>query len=303
MNIVTHTDLDGICCAALFIRKYGSQIKIIFATVNEARRISEENFDADYTCDLPKVNNSINIDHHKSNYEDLIITGRLSAKDVIDPSAPSATDLVYNVLGFSDQEDTIASEIKELGHLADTANLPEYYKQLDIVLNLNSDNKEFLRELSEILAKEGRNILESDWLIRKSKESNSIFSDTLAKIHSFLRNQTQLPQILILDTRNFIPSKLAKEVIKPVFERGVLVVAVIYSKSIDEPVRVSFRVSKSVQDADRYDVASVAQIFGGGGHKMAAACTPDQSDIPDRLLKELQKISRKGDSIEYINLS
>ena len=115
----------------------------------------------------------------------------------------------------------------------------------------------------------------------------------------FFDSQTDLPEILILDTRKLIPSKLAKEVIKPAFNRGVSVIAVIYSKSQDEPIRVSFRVNKPVQD--QYNVAMVAKHFGGGGHTMAAACTPNTNDIPNKLIKVLKKISKRDDRINYLH--
>ncbi|MHA1332063.1 MAG: hypothetical protein ACTSR2_13415 [Candidatus Hodarchaeales archaeon] len=59
MIIVTHTDMDGVCSAALFIVKYGSDIDIKYVTVNEAKKLHREGFKPDFTCDLPKINNSI----------------------------------------------------------------------------------------------------------------------------------------------------------------------------------------------------------------------------------------------------
>ena len=44
MIVVTHTDFDGICSAALFLRKYGEKTHIRFATVNEAKDLSKSNF-------------------------------------------------------------------------------------------------------------------------------------------------------------------------------------------------------------------------------------------------------------------
>ncbi len=58
-----------------FLRKYGEKTRIRFATVNEAKLLSKSNFKTNYTVDLPKIGTSINIDHHKSNYENLLMTG------------------------------------------------------------------------------------------------------------------------------------------------------------------------------------------------------------------------------------
>ncbi|MFX0182168.1 MAG: DHHA1 domain-containing protein [Candidatus Hodarchaeota archaeon] len=298
MRIVTHTDLDGICCAALFLRKYGLDIDIIFASVKEAKQLSMSDISVDYTCDLPKVGTSINLDHHKSNFEDLVETNRLTEADWVDPNAISATNLVFNRLKFDN--DPIAEEIKALGHFADIAQLPDEYRPLEMVLNMNNDDNTFLRHLSELLAEYGSEILTTQWLKQKHAKILSIYKETQKKITDFLSKILHFPQILILDTRNAIPGKLAKEVFRPIFKRGVLVIAAIYTKSHEESVRVSFRVTKAKQDL--YDVSLVAKAFGGGGHRMAAACSPNKEDIPNKLKEELAKIVKANDTIQYVCL-
>ncbi|MFW9905791.1 MAG: DHHA1 domain-containing protein [Candidatus Thorarchaeota archaeon] len=298
MKIATHTDFDGICCAALFFRKFGFNIEIIYATVKEAKDFSNSRLSVDYTCDLPKISSSINIDHHKSNYEELKESNRLSERDIVDPTASSATDLVFMYLGF--ENDLIAEEIRELGHLADIAQLPSEYHQLDIVLSMNNDDSTILRLISELLAKKGRQILSTSWLQVKYSEIQSIYEDTQKKIKNFLKRTPDLPQIVIFDTRQAICNKLAKEVFRPLFERNVAVIALVYSKSAQEPIRVSFRVTKAKQSF--YDVSTVARAFGGGGHTMAAACSLSSAEIPDKLKYELLKIAQLNDTIQYLQL-
>lgn len=298
VRIVTHTDFDGICCAALFLRKFGLEIEIVYATVKEAKELSNTKVSVDYTCDLPKIGTSINIDHHKSNYEELKETNRLSQDDIVDPNADSATDLVFTVLEC--ENDSIAEEIRDLGHLADTAQLPAEYHPLDIVLSMNSDDSIVLRLISELLAKNGRQILSTSWLQENYREVCEIYDETQNKIKKFLANTPILPRILIFDTRQAINNKLAKEVIRPLFERNVAVIALVYSKSAQEPIRVSFRVTKPEQSS--YDVSVVAKTFGGGGHRMAAACSPSSDTIPKILKQELKKIAKQGDTVQYLQL-
>ncbi|MFX0015795.1 MAG: DHHA1 domain-containing protein [Promethearchaeota archaeon] len=295
---MTHTDLDGICCAALFLRKYDFKVDIIYATVKEAGELSRTGFYTDYTCDLPKIGFSVNIDHHQSNYEKLKESNRLSQEDIVDPTAASATDLVFEFLQQSG--DSIAEEIKEIGHLADIALLPSIYEPLQIVLSMNSDNLDILRQISELLARKGNRILSSKWLEEKFDKISSIYVETKKTIKDFLAMITSFPRILIIDSRQAIHSKLAKEVFQPLFEQNVAVIALIYSKSSEEPLRVSFRVTKSEQLL--YDVSIVARAFGGGGHRMAAACSPKSEEIPEILIQELEKIALQGDDIKYINL-
>ncbi len=298
MKVVTHTDLDGICCAALFIRKFGFDIDIIYASVNETKDLTLSGIHVDYTCDLPKVGSSINIDHHKTNYENLIETNQLKEEDWVDPNESSATDIVFKYLKLED--DYISREIRELGHLADIAMLPEIYRPLDIVLNMNSDNKKVLREISNTLANYGSKIVSSDWLKNEYEKVQEEFTKTNNTIKNFLVKVSSFPRILILDTRHEIPGKLAKEVIKPIFEQGVAVLGILYSKSSNDPNRISFRVNKSEQN--HYDVSQIAKTFGGGGHKMAAACSLKPTDIPDRLVNKLKSIARYDDRIEYMKI-
>ncbi|MHA1973538.1 MAG: DHHA1 domain-containing protein [Candidatus Hodarchaeales archaeon] len=298
MIIVTHTDMDGICSAALFILKYGTDIEIKYVTVNEAKQLHREGFKPDYTCDLPKIDDSINIDHHKSNFEELIKEKRLLETDVVKPEAASATDLVFKTLEL--ESNTTAVQIKRLGHLADTAQLPDEYKPLDIVLNLNSDNPHFLRQISENLAKMGKNILGSQWLEDNFVALKETYTRTQEVIQNFLKRTKSFPQILILDTRGAIPPKLAKEVFKPLFNLNISVIALIYQKSEKEKLRVSLRVKKDKQDI--YDVSKVARALNGGGHIMAAACNPDPKKFPNNLIKELKKIACQKDEISILHL-
>ncbi|MFX0088129.1 MAG: DHHA1 domain-containing protein [Candidatus Hodarchaeota archaeon] len=300
MKIITHTDFDGVCCAALFLRKFSNEINIEYFTVDEAKKLSDTGIIVDYTCDLPKIGNSINFDHHKSNYEDLVNSGRLTEKDHVDPNAPSATELVFQFLNFED--DPIALEIRNLGNLADTARLPEEYRPLDIILNLNNDDQRALQQISELLSKLGSNILSTDWVQKKYNESREIFNETQKKISEFIDSVPIFPRILVLDTRGSIPGKLAKEVFTPLFKRNVAVIALVYSKSHKESIRVSFRVTKLNNEQDFYDVSIVAKTFKGGGHRMAAACTPTPKDIPTNLIRELNKIAKPNDDIKYFKM-
>ena len=271
MIVVTHTDFDGICSAALFLRKYGEKTHIRFATVNEAKQLSKSNFKTDYTVDLPKIGNSINIDHHKSNHENLLMTGQLMEEDRVIPTADSATELVYEYLEFN--KDSIATEIRKLGNLADTAQLPDKFRPLDIILNMNGDNPEVLRKISTLLSNLGSNILSTTWVQQNYEKYQEVFERTHKKIDNFIKSIEEYPRILVLDTRGSIPGKLAKEVFRPIFEKDIAVVALIYSKSSNELIRVSFRVTKRNNEQEFYDVSLVAKTFNGGGHKMAAACT------------------------------
>jgi len=52
------------------------------------------------------------------------------------------------------------------------------------------------------------------------------------------------------------------------------------------------KVEVSIRSSENYDVSKVAQIFGGGGHKVAAgvSISGNFGEVKDRVLKELEKI-------------
>ncbi len=77
-------------------------------------------------------------------------------------------------------------------------------------------------------------------------------------------------------------------------------IALIYIKSINENIRISFRVTKTKQDL--YDVSIVAKAFKGGGHRMAAACSPKHDNFLIKLRKELKRIAQPHDHLEYLRL-
>ena len=183
----------------------------------------------------------------------------------------------------------------------DTARLPPEYKPLDIVLNLNVDDKSFLQTISQLLAEQGKGVLATKWLEVEHQKVISTYDRTRKVIKKFLKKYPALPHFVVIDTREAIPGKLAKEVFQPFFEHHAVVIALIYKKSANEDVRVSFRVSKPEQD--NYDVSTIATTLGGGGHRMAAACTPDPKLLPDIVIKELLTIKKLSDDIEYYILS
>jgi hypothetical protein len=165
---------------------------------------------------------------------------------------------------------------------------------------MNSDNPAFLRKISEILAERGKAILKTHWLEEEHKKVVNTYTETQEKIFSFLERHPTLPRFVIIDTRDIIPGKLAKGVFGPFFKQKVAVIALVYKKNVEEPLRVSFRVIKSEQDY--YDVSVVASHFGGGGHRMAAACNPDSNSIPEELINQLKTISKTTDTIDFFIL-
>jgi hypothetical protein len=169
-----------------------------------------------------------------------------------------------------------------------------------MVLSMFADDPMILEQISVLLAENGDKILTTGWLLDKQSEIREECERTHQAIERFLTNAPKLAPILILDTRNGIPGKLAKEIVKPIFKLGVAVLGIVYRKSNEEPIRVSFRVTKTKQQD--YDVSLTAMAFRGGGHRMAAACSPDEIDIPKNLKNELRKIALPGDTIQYLKL-
>lgn len=284
LKIATHTDMDGVCVAALFLRKFpDKQIEFHFISVDEAKSFSYEENQFDFTCDLPKIGISLNIDHHRSNYEQLLAEGRLESNDIIDPEAPSATTLVYKNIGLT--EDEIATEINNFANLADTGKTPPEFRKLDLSVVVNGDKPSMLLEISKKIAEFGPKITHSAWIDEIFSKIKAELDATHQTINNFVKLNSPLPKIVLLDSRGKISSRFVKEVFKPIFNTGTEVMGVIYTPNNKKLIKISFRVSHSAQNRDKYKVNSLAENFGGGGHPAAAAfATYDEDDINELVI-------------------
>lgn len=297
-HLATHrSDLDGICSAALVIRAFQKKnvvVKVDYLTIAQTKN---NMVPYDLVIDLPKMNGKRNFDHHASNLENLQKTNRLSEQDMVDPSAPAAVELVFK--GYKMEKDLIAQQIREIGVLADTANLPEEYVILDHIIKGNLDNVDALHKLALLLAEHGSKIIHHPWV----KEQYELFQKEITNAQQVIKealNKVPNAKFLLVDSRKAITGRFSKQIFPIAFERDVKVVAAVFIDSIDNLIGASFRVGKPWQD--QYDVREIAERLGGGGHPMASAARSKDGDwLYKQVYQELQKLAEKtNEKVEIV---
>lgn len=288
-HLATHrSDLDGICSAALVIRAFQKKkviVKVDYLTIAQTKN---NTVPYDLVTDLPKMNGKRNLDHHSSNLENLQKTNRLSKQDIVDPSAPAAVELVFKDLKM--ENDLIAQQIREIGVLADTANLPDEYIILDHVIKGNLDKVDALHKLALLLAEHGNKIIQHPWV----KEQYESFQKEIAKAQQVIKealDKVPNAKFLLVDSRAF-SGKFNKQIFPIAFQKDVKVVAAVFIDTVDNLIGASFRVGKPWQD--QYDVKEIAERLGGGGHPMASATRSTDGDwLYEQVYQELQKLAER----------
>ncbi|MHA2294600.1 MAG: DHH family phosphoesterase [Candidatus Hodarchaeales archaeon] len=306
--IATHSaDLDGLGSAALFLRyqrliRSNKEVKIAFRSVNEMLS-SKENFD--YSFDLPKSGDEINIDHHYSNYQRLSKENRLKPEDLVDPESPAAAVLVYRYFFNNEKlkKDEVAQEIRDLSVAADSTGLPEKFRILDYLIKWYGDFDKMLRNIAEILANHGYNSINHPWIQEEFNSFKKILIKTQNSVNKFFSRVHDLPEIFLIDTNGAIEGKLAKEVIIHSFSRNVILLAILSYSTRDKMHAVSFRVKKEKQNL--FNVREIAEKLGGGGHRMASAARSDDfDDFKMKIGNELRVLAvNYGFNYKYIRMA
>ena len=264
MKVAVHiSDCDGICSAALVLRKY-PHAEIDFHS-NQSILSAQEPYDI--VIDLPKpLNAKVNIDHHYTNLERLKKEGRLDNKDIIDPKAPSAASLLINYLGLDN--DLIAKELVEMANLTDTGNFTEELLKLDKIIKASQGDTNFLYSLAKALAEKGKKVFEDIKVQEKWEKIQGEYNKLRESLQK-LAGSVVITDFMIVDERMVIPYYLAKDMAFYLFERGAKVVALFYD---DPGLNESYRVKCSLRVAKDYtfDARMIAEKFGGGGHTKAA---------------------------------
>lgn len=264
MKVATHiSDCDGICSAALILRKYPNAEITFWSPTGIVK--SDDAFDL--VTDLPKPKNAkANVDHHISNYEKLKKEGRLTEKDLVDPTAKSAASLLIRYLGL--ESDPIAQEIEYMATLADTGHLEGENLILDKLIKSSLDDENFLHYLVKVLAERGKAFIK-DPEVNKRWNTLKVMYEQLSMKLDYLTNELKISSgILVIDERGAVPYFMAKDVAYKFFEKGVDAVAMIYNDpKSPEKVRVSIRVN---HNCDYVNAREIAESLGGGGHVKAA---------------------------------
>ncbi len=301
IKMATHAgDIDGLACAALVIRKYGYEnVHVRFLSVIEAKETNET---FDLACDLPKPKNCIrNIDHHLTNLKELKESGRYNPKyDIINVYSMSAADILYKFLRF-DANDKISREIKNLANEADSGHLNKRYAILYMLTRWFQDDETILCELAELLAINGKRVIYHPRVKELFKHCEHALMETKNKIDSFILNHREnVGEFVVIDTRNRLPAKFARQLVKPLFDHGARVIAVIYKDVKHNLIATSFRVANAFPY--ELNVGHLAEKLGGGGGQRAAAVRANNERIIHQVIYEFKRLAKKfGAKFSYFD--
>ncbi len=301
MRVATHaSDIDGVVSAALVLMKYPNA-KIDFLTLRDLRLVSDVEYDL--VIDLPKLPKAkANVDHHLSNYEKLVKDKRITEKDLIDPKAPSAADLLIKYLNLEDNPK--ARKLVELANIADTGGYTKEIYILDKIIKCHSNEPDILHKIAWILVDMGSDFMRDNWIINEWKRIKP-WLEKGRKIGEKIVKEALKKGIkyLIVDLISGYPRLAISDLQWLFLNKGGNVIIVINRMTEQDPVcpritrgnlhdtvRISLRVSKNCN----FDGRKLAEMLGGGGHEKAAGARFRGEEYFNMLAKVLDELSNHG---------
>ncbi|MHA1606369.1 MAG: DHHA1 domain-containing protein [Candidatus Freyarchaeota archaeon] len=294
MRVAVHgTDCDGIISAALILVKY-PDAEIVF--VNNPKDASKLEGFFDMVVDLPKpINCRVNIDHHESNYKNLVKEGRLTEDDVVSPSAPAAAKLVAEYLKL---KGGIIDELVSMAVAADTGKHTEATLALDRVIKFLHSDDAGRRRLAEILARKGAAFTGDEWFreqYEKLAGELRVMDNVLNEVVNSLGDVEG--KFYLVNEVDVTPYYLAKDIAYKLLSKGCDTVALVYRDADTGSLRASIR----VHERSSTDAREIAESLGGGGHRKAAGIPLSK---PQRIIELLDRLAETSPNhtVTYLNL-
>lgn len=307
-RIAVHaSDLDGIASAAIMLLLKPA-VKIDFLSVNDAKNAVPI---YDMVIDLPKIGNAINIDHHQTNYDHLIVQQRLTPQDLVDPKAPSATILLAEYFGISDNPHI--GRIVEMATLSDTGQYNELLYIIDKIIKCNSRNPEALIRIAWAVARHADRFMEDEWLRTEYNRLEPVISRCKSIARKIVDEYLIKRNIryLIAIVENSVPRICLGDIMYNYMKAGGSVIILINTMQekdeycptlVDSIKRPSARISIRVSNAD-FDARSFLEKFGGGGHRVAAGAKIDLNDLGRFIYEAIRALQNIADIIGFLRIN
>ncbi len=301
------SDLDGIASAAILLLLKPS-LKIDFLTVSEALN---PHASYDLVVDLPKIGNAINIDHHKTNYEKLISEGRLNKEDLVDPNAPSAAMLVAKYFGID--TDPYVMKIVDMANRADLGQFDDKIYTIDKVIKCNSRDKESMYKIATAIAMYADNFDKDEWLQKEIDRIRGVFAickRMAEEITDYVLKRCGI-YYLIFQVVSGVPRICVGDIMHRYIEEGGKVIVLIntmegqdkYCPSLTSNMSNRFfRVSIRSSDPN-FDARKILEMFGGGGHKVAAGARIQRGLLAEFITMMLRELSSIGRFVMFLKVT
>ena len=273
--VATHgEDIDGIASLALILKVY-PDVQVIFSRPADIKRVMMY---IDIVLDLPKPRNcGICIDHHESNYRELMKRGMLTDKDLVDPKAPSAACLVAKYFGLNDD---VAREIVDMANKADTGRFDEELVKLDLFIKTNISDKSELIWLAKKLSELGKAIFDDEEYREKLKKLGPVIEKS-RKVVEIAKSLAERGLKFAIFDATRVPYAISRAPASVFVKNGGFVAISFYIEPDTGRRKVSIRVGEYDFKANEF-----ASRFGGGGHRKAAGVVLRSESKLAMLIKE-----------------
>jgi nanoRNase/pAp phosphatase (c-di-AMP/oligoRNAs hydrolase) len=306
-RLVTRSDFDGLVCAVL-LKSLDMIDDVLFAHPKDVQDGKVQIGARDITTNLPYAPQChIAFDHHAS--EAVRIGGPAPRNLVLDPTAPSASRVVYDHLGGKDAFPSVSQEMLAAVDKGDSAQFtkedvldPQGWVLLNFLMDARTglgrfktfglSNYQLMMELIEYCRKHSNvgdilrlpHVAERVELYREHRAPFRGQLERCAKVHA---------NLVVLDLRNEDPIYAGNRfVIYALFPQCNISLHVMWG--IKKQVTV-FAMGKSILDrTSKTNIGSLALSYGGGGHEAAGTCQVDNDRAATVLGELIQKITSDG---------
>ena len=298
MRLLTRSDFDGICCAAL-LKELGLMDEMVYAHPKDLQDGKVPVGKNDILANVPYVPGcGLWFDHHSSEHERLQLAGKFEGSSRIAPSAARVIHDYYNsekldkfadMLQYVDKVDSANLTEEEilnptgwilLGFICDPRTGLGYQKDYRI------SNLAFMGELVDHIRTKS---IDEILALPDTKERIAVYLQNDLKARDFLKKHSRVEgAVLITDARgidDLPPSN--RFLVYSMFPDTNISIRIIDGKG-KEFVSISLGYSILNRTAT-IDVGSLMLKYGGGGHKAVGTCQVP-CDMADQVIKEIVAI-------------
>ena len=303
MRLVTRSDFDGLCCAAL-LTELGVIDDVFYTHPKDLQDGKIEITSNDVLANVPYVEGcGLWFDHHSSEQERLDLNGRFEGRS---ETAPSAARVIYNyyggeklsrfddmLLGVDKVDSAMLSEqdILEpedwvlLGYICDPRSGFAYHRKFTL------SNFDLMKSLREHLRTKG---IDEILALPDVQERIARYRDNQDLSIQFLRAHTRVDgHIAITDTRSITDMPPGNRfLVYPLFPETNISIRLIDGR---EKKFVVFSVGYSITNRTaKVDVGSLMLKYGGGGHRKVGTCQVSYADAGRVLVELVQAIKAES---------
>lgn len=259
LQIATHNDLDGVACAAIILRIFPNALIDFF----NDEEILSSNKSYDIVFDLPKPSYAKKlIDHEdRSNGGKLF---KITENDIV----ISNDNICQMVIDFFRINDEICNQISKKGNYIEDELIVEK-RNIDFVIRYISGSHDKLFNFAAKWSSLGDTFFQteeySELLEEIEKKKKYYMLGIQGQLNDKLNSNTD---VVVIDTREYLPYAFAKLGFDLAFDMGIPVVCLLYENNAElNHNRVEMSIKVNAKYMDEYDVSSFAISLGGGGTK------------------------------------